>query len=73
MTAQCSACHGRGTVPAAKTCALPDCRREFVWQDDGRGRKHPRTDAAYCSKSCRDVAAQRARRERVSASLAAMH
>ena len=69
MTAQCPTCKGRGELPDAKTCALAGCGREFQWQDDARGREHPRRDAAYCSKSCRDVAAQRARRDRISASL----
>ncbi len=67
MSEQCPNCHGRGVLPDAKVCALPGCGREFVWQDDGRGRTRPRTDALYCSRSCRDVAAQRAHRERVSA------
>ncbi|WP_157253187.1 hypothetical protein [Nonomuraea typhae] len=73
MSEQCPTCHGRGELPDEKTCALPSCGRQFRWQDDGRSRVHPRTDAAYCSKSCRDVAAQRARRSRVSASSLAMH
>lgn len=73
MTAQCPTCRGRGKVPAVKVCARPDCGREFAWQDDGRERDHPRTDAVYCSKSCRDAVAQRARRERVSASLVDIH
>ncbi len=64
MSAQCLACHGRGVVPDAKVCALPGCGREFVWQDDGRGRERPRQDAVYCSASCRKVAAQRAYRRR---------
>lgn len=64
MTAQCPTCHGRGTLPDAKVCALPGCGREFVWQDDARGREHPREDAVYCSASCRHAAAMRAYRRR---------
>lgn len=64
MSESCPTCLGRGTLPDAKVCALPDCGREFRWQDDGRGRAHPREDATYCSTSCRRVAAQRAHRSR---------
>ncbi len=72
MSAQCPTCRGRGTIPDEKLCALDDCGRSFVWQDDGRGREHPRTDALYCSTSCQNVAAKRAQRERVRSSLGAM-
>jgi len=47
-----------------KVCALVDCGREFRWQDDGRGREHPREDSIYCSTSCQNVAAKRAHRQR---------
>lgn len=67
MSEQCPNCRGRGALPDLKTCALTDCGREFRWQDDGRGREHPREDAAYCSASCRKVAAQRAYRSRKAA------
>jgi hypothetical protein len=64
VTAQCPTCKGRGILPDARACALPDCGREFVWQDDGQGRARPRADAIYCSDSCQNVAAQRAYRSR---------
>jgi hypothetical protein len=64
VSAQCPTCRGRGTIPDEKTCALGDCGRTFVWQDDGRGRGRPRADAEYCSASCAHTAAQRAYRAR---------
>lgn len=64
MSGQCPTCKGRGVLPDTKTCALPGCGREFVWQDDARGREHPRADASYCSASCRRAAAMRAYRIR---------
>lgn len=67
MTAQCPTCKGRGELPEAKVCALDDCGREFVWQDDGRGRGRPRADAIYCSRSCKHAAAMRAYRTRQAA------